>query len=554
MTRTLYTTCLLIFYCGLLCSQTSSITDLEKELSNASSTKDKMILNFDLSEAYLKTSNKKKAEDHAYKAALQARELGDDEMAARAYLNNARAKSKNRDRKGALTRLKNSFDYAKRSEDISLVLEVLEELVMLAKRNRDYKSAYNYTDEVLEMVKEEKSISSSSSTSRLSGKNRSKIIKENQQLAIEKNNLEMEIARLSREKNQLLTDTSNLTKKQRILEAEKSVIEAEKVMAEELVAKKEARIGKMNRKQLEAEVKLLDQENALAELNKQRMEQEIKLTEQDLALSESKFKLTVLFSAAALGVLLTLFFFLRYQSNLRSKKMLLEKNRIIQEERERSEDLLLNILPVAIAEELKEQGKARARRYENSTVMFIDFKNFTTISELLSPEHLVKELDHYFKGFDFIVSQYELEKIKTIGDAYMAASGLSDRRSIPTNVINAAIEIQEFLEDVKEDRRRKNRPYFEARIGIHTGPVVAGVVGINKFAYDIWGDTVNIAARMESNCEPGKINISEATYRLIKYNFSCQYRGKIQAKNKGQIDMYYVDGAMKKNGLAAATL
>ena len=147
-----------------------------------------------------------------------------------------------------------------------------------------------------------------------------------------------------------------------------------------------------------------------------------------------------------------------------------------------------------------------------------------------------------FKGFDFILSQYEdLEKIKTIGDAYMCASGLSERKGLPNNMIKEALEMQAFLEEQKQERIRLGKPFFEARIGIHTGPVVAGVVGVKKFAYDIWGDTVNTAARVEANCQPGKVNISETTYKLIKYAFECTHRGKVEAKNKGLLDMYYVE-------------
>ena len=157
---------------------------------------------------------------------------------------------------------------------------------------------------------------------------------------------------------------------------------------------------------------------------------------------------------------------------------------------------------------------------------------------------MVHELDYCFRGFDYIISQYEVEKIKTIGDAYMCASGLLNRKTIPFKIVKAALEMQEFLEDYKQEKIKKGEPYFEARIGVHTGPVVAGVVGVNKFAYDIWGDTVNIAARMEANCKEGEVNISNSTFQMIKYNFECQYRGKIAAKNMGEIDMYYVKKAI----------
>jgi adenylate cyclase len=207
--------------------------------------------------------------------------------------------------------------------------------------------------------------------------------------------------------------------------------------------------------------------------------------------------------------------------------------------------LLLNILPSAIATELKTDGKAKARRYEQACVMFIDFKSFTKISEQLTPEDLVNELDQYFKAFDFIIAQYKLEKIKTIGDAYMVASGLSDRVSTPLSMVRAALEIQEFLDDMKAEKSGLHKPFFEARIGIHVGPVVAGVVGVKKFAYDIWGETVNVAARMQEACEPNHINVSEAIFNEIRYTFKTTYRGKLPAKNMADVEMYYVDGVLK---------
>jgi adenylate cyclase len=203
---------------------------------------------------------------------------------------------------------------------------------------------------------------------------------------------------------------------------------------------------------------------------------------------------------------------------------------------------LKNILPVHIAEELKTTGKARARRFPEATVLFCDFVNFTKTAERLGPEALVQELDVCFKAFDKIMDRYDgVEKIKTIGDAYMAASGLSTRKSLPNDLIRAALEMQRFLNKERAKREQLGLPFFTGRIGLHTGPVVAGVVGARKFAYDIWGDTVNVASRIESKSEPGQVNISESTYHLIKYTFRCTYRGKVEAKNKGLIDMYFVD-------------
>ncbi len=210
--------------------------------------------------------------------------------------------------------------------------------------------------------------------------------------------------------------------------------------------------------------------------------------------------------------------------------------------KKRSEELLLNILPFETAQELKKKGYAETKNFESATVLFTDFKGFTTISELLSPKELITEIDTCFKGIDRIMEKYQIEKIKTIGDAYMAAGGLPNKNtSHPLDVVMAAQEILLLIEGLKQERIEKNLPYFDIRIGIHTGPVIAGIVGFKKFSYDIWGDTVNIASRMESSGEINKINVSGATYECIKEQYQCTYRGKIEAKNKGKIDMYFVD-------------
>jgi len=219
------------------------------------------------------------------------------------------------------------------------------------------------------------------------------------------------------------------------------------------------------------------------------------------------------------------------------------QRRRIAQEKKRSDELLLNILPEEVAEELKEKGSTEAKTFDEVTVMFTDFKGFTTIAENLSAKELVAEIDYCFKGFDNIIHKYNIEKIKTIGDSYMAAGGLPiANKTHAKDMVNAALEIVDFMEKHKKQRIKEGKPVFEIRIGINTGHVVAGIVGVKKFAYDIWGDTVNLASRMESSGEPGKINISGSTYKLVKNDFTCTHRGKIQAKNKGEVDMYFVEG------------
>jgi class 3 adenylate cyclase/lipopolysaccharide biosynthesis regulator YciM len=213
----------------------------------------------------------------------------------------------------------------------------------------------------------------------------------------------------------------------------------------------------------------------------------------------------------------------------------------ISKEKKRSDELLLNILPGEVAEELKEKGSAEAKQINEVTVLFTDFKGFTQLSEKLSPKELVAEINECFSAFDHIMQKHNVEKIKTIGDAYMAAGGLpTPNNTHAVDVVNAALEIQSFMQQLKEQKQAQQKLYFEIRIGIHTGPVVAGIVGVKKFAYDIWGDTVNTASRMESSGEVGKVNISETTFDIVKDHFSCEYRGEIEAKGKGKIKMYFV--------------
>ncbi|MCB1190142.1 MAG: hypothetical protein H7A23_10940 [Leptospiraceae bacterium] len=221
-------------------------------------------------------------------------------------------------------------------------------------------------------------------------------------------------------------------------------------------------------------------------------------------------------------------------------------------ERQKSEKLLLNILPDIVAKELKEKGKVQPILYESVSVIFTDFKGFTKVAESMSVEDLVKELDASFYYFDDIITKYNLEKIKTIGDSYMCAGGLPDKN--PAHLLDcclAALEIQNTMSQAKAIKSLVGLPYWELRIGIHVGPVIAGVVGKNKFAYDIWGDTVNTASRMESSGEAGMINISSDVYEQIKYFFDCEYRGKIKAKNKGEIDMYFLHRLKKKYAINA---
>jgi DNA-binding response OmpR family regulator len=232
----------------------------------------------------------------------------------------------------------------------------------------------------------------------------------------------------------------------------------------------------------------------------------------------------------------------------RTREDLIEAYNQLGMERDKSEKLLLNILPQKVANELKESGYSIPEKFENVTVLFTDFVNFTSISSHVDPNLLINELNELFTAFDEIMDKYDCERIKTIGDAYLAVCGLPtvNVRHVE-NIIYAAIDILNFLKERNTEAIKNNKLIWEIRIGIHTGAVVAGLVGIRKYIYDVFGDTVNIASRMESLCEPMKINISESTYKSIlretygqKLPFIIEERNPIDVKGKGSMKMYFI--------------
>jgi PAS domain S-box-containing protein len=221
----------------------------------------------------------------------------------------------------------------------------------------------------------------------------------------------------------------------------------------------------------------------------------------------------------------------------------LEKtNQALEEQKLKSDELLLNILPAEIANQLKKKGSARSKQYKMVSILFTDFKDFSKLAGKIPSQDLITELNIYFQKFDEIIEGHFIEKIKTIGDAYMCAGGLPlTNRSNPIDVTIAGLKIQKFIKEYAAMKRAKNEEVWLLRVGIHTGEVIAGVVGRKKFAYDIWGDAVNKAARMEQSGEVGRVNVSGDTYDFIKDYFDCTYRGKIEVKNSEELDMYFVN-------------
>ncbi|MFT4523485.1 MAG: adenylate cyclase [Bacteroidia bacterium] len=323
-------------------------------------------------------------------------------------------------------------------------------------------------------------------------------------------------------KAQQLSMTLNETKKDLAVQEEQiSTLEVEQT-------KTYAKLDSVSSEMLESELKLSQQE-----LVNERMM---------LELSNERNKRNMLIgSVIGIGLVLAFLLFAFVQSR-RSKHRLTVKNKLIEEERTKSDLLLLNILPQVVADELKEKGKTTPRHYDQVTVLFTDFKSFTKISEELGPIALVEEIDFCFRAFDEIIAKHNIEKIKTIGDAYLCVSGLP----IPhpnhcSEILNAAIEIQDFMNKLIVQRKKEKKVVFTMRAGVHTGSLVAGVVGTTKFVYDVWGDTVNTAARMEQHCDEGRINVSAEVFELTKKEYNFTYRGKQVAKNKGALDMYFLD-------------
>jgi len=229
------------------------------------------------------------------------------------------------------------------------------------------------------------------------------------------------------------------------------------------------------------------------------------------------------------------------KANIELNDKLKELIIVSEKEKNRSEKLLLNILPVEVAEELKDEGFVKPVLYKNVTILFTDFEGFTQIAERMSPEELLKTLDASFTKFDKIIEKFNLEKLKTIGDSYMCAGGLPIKNNThPVDACLAGLELKLLMTEIKELQDSLGFASWELRIGIHCGPVIAGVIGEKKFAYDIWGDAVNTASRLESSGAAGEINISKSVFDQVKNFFICEYRGKIPAKNKGDVDMYFL--------------
>jgi adenylate cyclase len=519
-----------------------SVADMETKLNKPSTPKsERLTLSYQLAEKLME-SNATKAADYAHRASLLASELKDNRREVGATFMSAEATLKRRKSPEAIARFERCYTLAKSYGYNDYAVDALKKLADISFKSGNYREAYRWSQESITYLS-----GGTATTKRATSTSdpyRNKIESQLQLADADNRRLREELSRITG-KSQLLESNyketedklkevkqeteTELDKKDKALDR----VSEQKERVDSLYKKRDLDYKSLSRDQVESALTLKTKEKEIAE-------QKLKVSDAELGKKDSE-NLRNLFGLLSIFVLaLAVLLYFRYRAKKKTATELAAQNHLLDNERKRSDTLLLNILPPAIANELRNKNKVAPRKHDQATVMFIDFKGFTMASERLSPEMLVEEIDYCFSNFDRIIGQYRIEKIKTIGDAYMCASGLSDMNASPSDMVKAGLEIQDFLQHLKAERLSRNLPYFEARIGIHTGPVVAGVVGTKKFAYDIWGDTVNIASRLEATCEPGKVNVSETSYLLAQYEFDWEHRGKIAAKNKGMIDMYFV--------------
>ena len=401
------------------------------------------------------------------------------------------------------------------SDDL-LKIEVYENLVKASELSENYNQAFSYLkklgtqkENVYGVEKLSEFSNAQSEIELANARAKLKLEEETKRLHLQKE-MELKALRYEYEKKQAAAKTEE---------------ERQRLILEEDLKRKEIELTyTQQKKALDEKYK---QEQQIAKINQEKKDAVAKA---ELESSKNIRNLSILGTILA-SLLMGIAALSYFQKRKANKK--------IAQEKQKSDDLLLNILPYEVAEELKEKGKTSAKHYDEVSVLFTDFVNFTSTSEKIGVQEILNELNVCFTEFDAIMGKYGLEKIKTIGDAYLAVSGLpTNNPDHAKNAVNAALEITDFI----EKRKQTSPNALDIRIGIHSGPVIAGIVGVKKFAYDIWGDTVNTAARMEQNSDVGKINISETTFDLVKEEVNCTHRGKIETKGKGAMEMYFVEG------------
>lgn len=506
-----------------------SVADLEARLKRATSKSDKLTLNYQLAEKLL-AGNPAKSATYATAAAQIATEIGDKRKEADATFLSAEGQYRSKNYRAASSNYNAAWNAARNYGLRDVALNSTERLQDIALKQNDFKEALKWSRETVNYLKD------AGGGTRSGGDAMRRLEDRLSTVEAENRNLRDQLANATGQSQQLETT---------FRQTEAQLKETQEKTQQEL-SQKQATISQISQAKQRSDSLVRTKASMVEFLTKEQLADSIlieraarQLEERGHQVAEAEFAKKVLGLLAALIFVLAGAFYMRYRAKRRAANDLSAKNIQIEEERRRSDELLLNILPPAIAKELKLRNKVSAQKYEKATVMFIDFIGFTSLAEKLSPERLVEELDFCFSNFDRIIGQYRIEKIKTIGDAYMCAGGLPlPNKTHPEDAVRAALEMVAWLEN-----RNRNNPaavFREMRVGIHTGQVIAGVIGKNKFAYDIWGDAVNLAARLEEEGASNQVNISGTTFEAVKNRFDCTPRGRREVRNKGLVDMYFI--------------
>ncbi len=541
-----------------------------------------------------------------YEQALALRQKeGKSQEIANAYNHIAANYFLSQDYERALRNVQKAVEQAKRADAKDVLLDSYRILSDIYEAEGNLQEYGNYNRLQAELRAEIEAERNQKEKELLNTRNFIQQLEDKLRLSISQQELEKEKAERAEQEKQLAQERAEKAEKERALaenQRKLAITRAQKLEQDRQLARARAEKAEKERALARARAQQLENERKIARLNEEKAKDEAEKARQAKELAEYRAlqaeeaqerlreqqkrrnQLYIFSTIIAFLMLITGFILFFLYKNRQKNRMLRTQNKKIQEqnhsleqqkveieeqrddlielneeikqqkeeiesqrdaisiERKKSDDLLLNILPLETAKELKETGHATPRFYEMVSVLFTDFKGFTFIAAELSAEEVVKELDFCFNGFDEIIEKHRLEKIKTIGDAYMCAGGVPlANKTNPIDAVKAGLEIQNFMQELNQEKRSKGQSIWELRLGIHTGSLVTGVIGKKKFAYDIWGDAVNVASRLESSGEVGKVNISGATYELVKDHFQCQYRGKLPAKNKGEIDMYFVE-------------
>jgi len=480
---------------------------------------------------------------HSAEAFKLASQIGANASAATAAFQAAEAYTRMRNRAQQRFWFNQSLIFAKRAGASELVLRSASRLSALEGNNGSYQQAFQILDDTFDYLENQ-----TSSTSSGSGE---AALRRNFAQEQEIQQLKSQISRLKRQVRSLRADAGDEDPENNESDVSDLEGDANMFLPDELMAFDTIPVPAGLSPELTDEAKRLSKVRSqeYKQRTKVALAQEAVVQEARANLGTSGLPLPIeqiqflMVGATVVLVILALVALILISRFRKFRKQLASKDRQIEEEKIRSEEWLRQILPAELAADFSPNGKTYSKSYPEASILRCHFSNLDQLSARLKPDQLVVEIDTCFRSFDLILSQYpQLEKIKTSGGTYLCASGLSDQKTLPNDLIRAGLEMQSFLDEHKEEKSRLGLPSVEARVGIHTGPVVAGVVGMNKFGFDLWGEAVDTAAQVESRGRTGRVNISESTYSMVRYRFDCSFQGTVNSREKGSLDTYSVQG------------